>query len=202
MALYTLTPSSTARSMSSITLAVEPRITRVETGDASSVWVNEVTRTSPTSFTSTLSAWPISDGDGGISRGSGVAPIVLHRRRMSCLERILTIIIPALFRKCSAMSPNRDPDTTTFTPASLIDAICASSMFSSPFEKSLSSVADWISTVPLVSVCCQSTAPVYTATLATSTASTLPSFNDLRKIIPRSIDDDSTPCPGILTTRT
>mmetsp|Transcript_42011 Transcript_42011/g.115999 ORF Transcript_42011/g.115999 Transcript_42011/m.115999 type:complete len:254 (+) Transcript_42011:301-1062(+) len=119
--LTTFTPSSMARSTSSMMLGVEPRITMVATRLPSDSWSKMVHIVEPISFMCTCWQLPRSTGEGGSSRTSVLAPVVRQTRRSSNLEGTLRTMILYLSRKWSASSPTCCPHTIMLTPASAID---------------------------------------------------------------------------------
>merc|ERR1719379_1189083 len=154
--LTTLTPSSMARSTSSMMFIDEPRTTMVAVLDASSCWSKMVHHVEPISLTYTLEHAPRSSSVGGSSLTRLVAPVVRHTRRSSNLLGTLTTSILYFSTKCSASSPIDWPHTTTLAPASAMALMVASSAASSELLYSLSSSALLSSTVPLVSVVAES----------------------------------------------
>eukprot|EP01137_Pigoraptor_chileana_P005096 Opistho-2@2778 len=201
IALNTLTPSSTARSTSSMMFSVEPRMTIVAMPLSSPVCSKTVTRVSPISIPYTLSQWPISSFVGAPMRARAVAPVALHRRRSSNFDWIFTTMRLYLLRKWRTMSPTLPPLTTSLTPVSAISLICFSRIVSSPELKFLRSSAFLRRTVPFVSVCATSSGHEYTAILAFSTCDTKPSPSRANTM-PRMTRESWMPDPRILATRT
>ena len=91
-ALNVLTPSSTALSMSSIILSVEPLITIVEIRDSFAFCSKMTTFVPPISSINTLSQNPSSSFVGAVSLGKGVAFTVLATLLISNLDISLTAI--------------------------------------------------------------------------------------------------------------
>mmetsp|Transcript_59227 Transcript_59227/g.68558 ORF Transcript_59227/g.68558 Transcript_59227/m.68558 type:complete len:212 (-) Transcript_59227:963-1598(-) len=98
-ALNTLIPSSMARSTSSRTFWVAPRMTMVESFESSLSWAKLMIFFPPTSVTSTESHAPRSSIDGTSRRARVRAPTAAHKRRISNLEETFTAMIPYRFRK-------------------------------------------------------------------------------------------------------
>mmetsp|Transcript_6626 Transcript_6626/g.15013 ORF Transcript_6626/g.15013 Transcript_6626/m.15013 type:complete len:248 (+) Transcript_6626:841-1584(+) len=96
-------------------------------------------------------------------------------RRSSNLDWIFTSMILYLSQKCRHSSPTGPPEKTSFTPASASPLMSASTRSSSLRAYPSSSSPLCSSTVPLVSVIARSSPSLYTATLASSTCSVLPS---------------------------
>mmetsp|Transcript_17429 Transcript_17429/g.44621 ORF Transcript_17429/g.44621 Transcript_17429/m.44621 type:complete len:227 (+) Transcript_17429:380-1060(+) len=103
--LTTLTPSSIARSTSSMRLGVEPRMTIVASLESSHSWSKMVQRVEPISLTYTCAHAPSSSGFGGSRRTSPAAPVVRISRRISHLDGHLSTMILYFSQKCMASSP-------------------------------------------------------------------------------------------------
>mmetsp|Transcript_10681 Transcript_10681/g.26558 ORF Transcript_10681/g.26558 Transcript_10681/m.26558 type:complete len:531 (-) Transcript_10681:19-1611(-) len=199
--LTTLTPSSTARSTSSMMLGVEPRMMIVATREPSVSWSKMVQLVEPISLMCTRWQCPRSAAVGGSRRTRVLAPVVRHTRRSSNLEGTLRQRILYLSRKWSASSPTCWPHTITLTPTSAICLMIFSSDFSSELLYSLISSALLSSTVPFVSVVTESRGMPYTAIFALRTSVTVPSTERGRHM-PRTTVVDCTLAPTILATRT
>ena len=93
-ALNAFTPSSTARSMSSMTFSVEPRSTTVATRLVASFCCTTTHLVPPISLTSMLETYPSSSAEGRPSLMMPVAFVARQKRLSSNLEGILMAIRP------------------------------------------------------------------------------------------------------------
>mmetsp|Transcript_12443 Transcript_12443/g.31573 ORF Transcript_12443/g.31573 Transcript_12443/m.31573 type:complete len:228 (+) Transcript_12443:320-1003(+) len=130
-ALKVFTPSSIARSMSSMRWSVAPRRMMVATRPTLSSWRSTVTRLPPISTVSTRLARPSWSLVGTANLGRATAPVDRQILRSSNLLVILMAIMPYLSMKCIAISPMADPLTTTLVPRSAIPLTSAWSSSSS-----------------------------------------------------------------------
>mmetsp|Transcript_13046 Transcript_13046/g.26241 ORF Transcript_13046/g.26241 Transcript_13046/m.26241 type:complete len:335 (+) Transcript_13046:548-1552(+) len=199
--LTTATPSSMARSTSSITLGVEPRMMIVATRDSSSSWSKMVQRVEPISFTWMCLHLPRSTSAGGSRRTRVAAPVVRQMRRSSNFEGHFMHMILYFSRKCSANSPTCCPQIIMLQPVSAMALMTFSSASSSELLYALSSSALLRSTVPLVSVVAESSGMPYTATLASCT-SVICVMTPRVMHMPRTTDVLRIELPGIFATRT
>mmetsp|Transcript_12327 Transcript_12327/g.45942 ORF Transcript_12327/g.45942 Transcript_12327/m.45942 type:complete len:521 (+) Transcript_12327:160-1722(+) len=200
-ALNAFTPSSTARSMSSITFSVLPRSTTVATLEVASFCCTTTHLVPPISLTSMDETYPSSSAAGRPSLIMPTAFVARQNRRSSNLEGILIAIKPYRSMKCMAISPKLWPETTTLAPLSAIIFTYSSIFFSSPREYFSRSLALVIKTVPLVSVAEVSTAHPKTATFASWTFLTVPS-QSLRITMPCTTVFSCIVLPTIFETRT
>mmetsp|Transcript_2736 Transcript_2736/g.8290 ORF Transcript_2736/g.8290 Transcript_2736/m.8290 type:complete len:228 (-) Transcript_2736:916-1599(-) len=130
-ALKVFTPSSIARSMSSMRWSVAPLRMMVATlPTLLSCWIS-MTWLPPISTCSTLWAWPSCSFPGTMNLGMAWAPVARQILRSSNLDGILIAIMRYLSMKCMAISPMDCPLTTTLTPRSAMPLMISSSSFSS-----------------------------------------------------------------------
>mmetsp|Transcript_36186 Transcript_36186/g.116201 ORF Transcript_36186/g.116201 Transcript_36186/m.116201 type:complete len:255 (+) Transcript_36186:276-1040(+) len=131
MALITLTPSSMARSTSSMMFGDEPRTTMVATFELSPLFSRMVHIVDPISRMWTCSHSPMSAGSGGSIRTRLLAPVVRQIRRSSNLDGHFITMILCFSQKWSASSPTACPHTIMLTPVAAIALMVFSSASSS-----------------------------------------------------------------------